>query len=102
MHAKKVTPDDGSVFIVVCLSRCEGESNNYLVNGKKGNVAFKTAAAAEKAVAADMREYAKNERAAGYRCRIVGRHLEWSGSDEESLDREAKWYIYVIDPKEAA
>ena len=85
-----------SVFIAVLLSRSEGESSNFLVLDGKGNTTFKSRAAVDKAVAADMRNYAKSEREAGYRCRIVSNHIEWTGSDEEALDREAKWYVYEI------
>lgn len=101
MGAKTRPPKGGSVFIAVCLSRCEGESSNVLVGDKQGNTVFKSLEGVEKAVSADQRNYAKAERESGHRCRIVSMHIEWSGSDEESLDREAKWYIYRINPKEA-
>lgn len=97
----KIKPNTKCVFIVVLLSRSDGESSNFLIRDKKGNTVFKSREEADKVVASDMRNYARAEREAGYRCRCVSNHIEWTGSDDESLDREAKWYVYAVDPREA-
>lgn len=96
----KVKSDKRCVFIVVLLSRSDGESSNFLIRDKKGNTVFKSREEVDKVVAADMRNYARAEREAGYRCRCVSNHIEWTGSDEESIDREAKWYVYQVNPED--